>query len=318
MSAGKQLQRRCRQGVAAGDHGGCPARAEQAAAGAPVHQGVGVQGTQTFRRILRIRAQLLLQTHADRFRLGLIQQGQTAAAGTALENVALGNPRAARCHHVHTHAGRTGGLAEQGDIVGIAAKRRDVLFHPMQGQLLVFQRRVTGSRQRRMAQEPEGAETVIQRHHHRVAFLRQPGTVVLIAATGDEGSAVDKHHHRCTTPGNPCRCVHVQAQAILTLLTTGRQRAGALHAGRAELFCSQYARPVLHRQRCGKALFPHWRLSIGNPQKCAGQPGLGICPLPLDPARSGFDIESIATATQCKQHQHDQCQTQSRHPLCLH
>ncbi len=94
-----------------------------------------------------------------------------------------------------------GGLAEYGHAPAISSKAGDVVLHPAQRGLLVHEavvpRGVVGRlrAQRRMREEPEHAEPVVQGDDHD-ALVHEPDGIVVVALSDEERAAVDPHHHR--------------------------------------------------------------------------------------------------------------------------
>jgi hypothetical protein len=98
------------------------------------------------------------------------------------------------------HAQPTRGLTEDRDVVVVSAEALDVALHPPQRGLLVHQpvvaRAATGlCAQRRVRQEAEIAQAVVDRHDDH-ALAHQPGGVVVVGLADGQTAAVDPHHHR--------------------------------------------------------------------------------------------------------------------------
>ena len=137
----------------------------------------------------------------------------------ALHDGALEEPARARRGQLGQRGQAARRLAEQGHLAGIAAKGADVALHPAQRGLLVHQAVVSGraaraAGQRRVGQETEGAEPVIDGDHHD-AVPDQAGRVVVVALAGAQRAAVHPDHHGqalCLVFG---RAEHVQVQAVL-------------------------------------------------------------------------------------------------------
>src|SRR4029077_6928901 len=110
-------------------------------------------------------------------------------------------------------------FAEQGHVARIAAEAADVALHPAQRGLLVHQAVVAGraapaAGQRRVGQEAEGAEPVVDGDHYD-AVPDKFGRVVVVAFTGTQRAAVHPDHHgqvSCLVGGGG---EHVQVQAVL-------------------------------------------------------------------------------------------------------
>ena len=116
------------------------------------------------------------------------------------------------------HAPGAGGLAEQRHAARVAPEARDVGLDPAQGRLLVEQREGPLARrapQARMGQEPEGAEAVVERHHHGIGAAGERARIVLAGGAEHEGAAVDPHHDGLAGAGSGVRGrVDVEGQAI--------------------------------------------------------------------------------------------------------
>jgi hypothetical protein len=139
--------------------------------------------------------------------LGDLQCLQRQRAHSAFDDDALEEPDALRRDQVQTHAPATRRLAEDGDVVRIAAEALDVALHPSQGEDLILEAEVARGRlrrplgaERRMSQEAELPETIVEAHHHHTGALHQVarigGSVELEAFAGGEAATVNPHHHR--------------------------------------------------------------------------------------------------------------------------
>ncbi|SLH15272.1 Uncharacterised protein [Mycobacteroides abscessus subsp. abscessus] len=169
------------------------------------------------------------------------------------------------------HGVRTGGFAEDGDVVRVAAERGDVAPHPLQGRHLVAQAEVVverpcGRGEFAEVDVAEGAEPVVQRHDHHVAAQRQSRAGVQAERGGAHhvAAAVDEHHHR--TRGDRRGRGHddIQCQRILAGRLIGARAdtgtAAMLERRRGELGRVPHARPGLHRLRGAEAQLAHrWR-----------------------------------------------------------
>ena len=99
----------------------------------------------------------------------------------------------AREKQAHGHA--AGRDAEDGHLVGVATEGRDVVSHPNQCQHHVHESKVGfGAVERRMGEETERAEPVVERGDHDALLgekLAGDG-----ARSSAEPAAVQPHHHR--------------------------------------------------------------------------------------------------------------------------
>src|SRR5215472_205708 len=101
--------------------------------------------------------------------------------------------------HLGQHRQAAGRLARDGHVVRIAAEARDVALDPAQCRLLVHQPVVAGRAarpggERRVGEEAERAEAVVDRHDDG-AGRRELGAVIVAGSVLDETSAVDPHQH---------------------------------------------------------------------------------------------------------------------------
>ena len=99
------------------------------------------------------------------------------------------------------HAHGAGALAHQGHPVGVAAKGRDVVMHPLQGAQLVVQAVVAGvaglGRKLGQAGEAQRPQAVVDGHrHHPFGGPGRPVKVLFVAAAADVLAAVDVEQHR--------------------------------------------------------------------------------------------------------------------------
>ena len=107
-----------------------------------------------------------------------------------------------------------------GHLVRVAAEVGDVVPDPAQRRLLVLQSvvaDVAGRPERRMGQEPQRAEPIVDGDDDDVAPRDQPPAVVGLAAAAHERAAVDPHHHR-PRRSRRRRRPHVEGQAVLVAL----------------------------------------------------------------------------------------------------
>src|SRR5262249_40803566 len=136
--------------------------------------------------------------------LVLNRSGRPHAADrvSTLEDPAVKQPlRERRCDQGR-YAGTASGLAKDGDTRGVAAEARDVALHPLQGRDLiengVVARRASRpfSGERRMRQESENAESIVERDDDG-ALLRETCTVMSLLTTEARvvATAIDPDHH---------------------------------------------------------------------------------------------------------------------------
>ena len=169
------------------------------------------------------------------------------------------------------HAGAAGRFTEHGDIVRITAERGDVRFHPTERRDLIHQTVVAACvlrirrSQRRVREETEPAEPIVQRHQHDAA-LREARTVVDRHRTGTqtERTAMYPHHHRTLSVERLSPDVQEQ-----TTLVGGADVARAIAARRlrtrgAVMRRVVRFRPRLHRLRRTPSQRADRRCRIGN------------------------------------------------------
>jgi hypothetical protein len=174
-------------------------------------------------------------------------------------------------------AHRAGRLAEDRDVLGIAAEVRDVLVHPVERGGLVAQHQVrvrvlaAGDEiaQRERAQR---AQAVVQGHDDGVAARRQARAVVerRAARADQERAAVDEDQHRAASAVRG-RGPHVQVEAVLVLPVRAAHEAphqrvlGArLRGAGAEAQRLALAAPRLRGLRRAEAQRPDRRLRVRN------------------------------------------------------
>ena len=175
----------------------------------------------------------------------------------------------------HRHAAR--GFAGDGDLLGVAAERGDVVADPAQRGLLVGQAVVAdraGRTERRVGQEAQRTQPVVDRDDDDVASGRQPARVIDVAAAVDEASAVDPHHHRALLVVLCARrSPDVERQAVFAgRLAHPRFESGVLHALRPGLGGVQHPRPPRRRPRQLPSQRPHRRCRIRNALEHSGNP----------------------------------------------
>ena len=118
------------------------------------------------------------------------------------------------------HRHRAGRLPSDRDFRWVAAEFGDIVADPPQCGLLVGQSVVADvavRAQRRMGQEPQGAQPVVDGDDDDVALGRHPTGVVDVGAAVEEAAAVNPHHHRLLArPAGAVRGPDVEVQAVLT------------------------------------------------------------------------------------------------------
>ena len=192
-----------------------------------------------------------------------LRLGRLPAAGRLIERpvpavnpVALGDrpvvePGRLRHHHHRHHGPAAGRFAEDGDAVGVAPERGDVVAHPLEARHHVHDAVVARcavrrlGRQRRMGEEAEHVEAVVDGDDH-CAVHGERGAVVYGARAGAEvvAAAVNPVEDR-TRLRRLARCPDVEEQAVLALVHLLRP---VLHAGGAGLGRVAHAVPGDHRR----------------------------------------------------------------------
>ncbi len=136
--------------------------------------------------------------------------------------------QAPRRRHAHQAGDLSGpaGLAEDGDIPGIAAERGDVVPHPFQRRHAVQHADIghagEGGVQVGEIEEAEDVQAVVDAHQHHVVARGQPLAAIpgRRAAADRIAAAVEPDHDR--PPARPgLRRPHVQQQAVLALGLVG-------------------------------------------------------------------------------------------------
>ena len=131
------------------------------------------------------------------------------------------------------------GLAEQQDVLWVAAEGCDVGLHPRERRALVEETVVPGCiaallRQRRMRQETEGAESVVQCDDHRVTACGEGGAVVqrFRRASEAERAAVHEDHDRTRRIWRERGRPDIESKAVFVVLDGSARRARGLRAVR--------------------------------------------------------------------------------------
>lgn len=119
---------------------------------------------------------------------------------------------------------RAGGLAEDGDVAGVAAEGRNLVPDPLEGRHLVQHRLIAGGVEPAPGlpgpEEPEGPQAIVDGDDHPVTAPHEVGGIVrpLRSRADDPGAPVNPHHDRppgaIAGRGSP----HVEREAILALL----------------------------------------------------------------------------------------------------
>ena len=122
-------------------------------------------------------------------------------------------------YHQREHAARPGRFAKQGNVGGVAAKGVNIILHPLQRGDLVKEGEIIDPFavfpfQRRMGEEPQMPQPIVDGHHHHVAG-RQRFAIVRRQAAGANGkpAAVQPDHNRqrLSTSGG---CPDVKVETI--------------------------------------------------------------------------------------------------------
>ena len=194
--------------------------------------------------------------------------------GLRLARRALNDRRAEQSYRprrdqVIAHRHSAGGFAGDGDLLRVTAECGDVVTDPAQRGLLVGQAVVAdraGRTERRVSQETQRTQPVVDRDDHDVASGRQPARVVNVAAAVDEPAAVDPHHHRTFLAVlSAGRSPDVECQAVFAGgFAHARLETGVLHALRPGLGGVQHARPARRRPRHLPSQWSHRRRGIRN------------------------------------------------------
>ena len=183
---------------------------------------------------------------------------------------------------LHHHAAAAGRLSADGDVFRVAAKGRDVALHPAGACLLVEVAEVCGRIRLlrgdiRVAQEAEGIQPVVDRHHHNAA-TRQPLAVKLhLGGMSHLQAAAEIPHIYRQIPGlGSSGSPYVQVQAILAHLyvrvdgpfsgvdVVHVKRRYILHGDGFEVEAVQHTVPVRAGLRGTPAVFAHGGRCKGN------------------------------------------------------
>ena len=240
------------------------------------------------RQLAQALARLVRAAGLDRERLagrlGVSQRLLVERERAALDDRPLEQPSRAAGDQLGQDRQAAGRLACDGDVVRVAAEPADVVLHPAQRRLLVHQpvvaRRAAGPRsQRRVGQEPQHAEPVVDRDDHD-AVGRQFGAVIVAAGVFRQRAAMDPHQDRPPGVAARRRRVHVEVQAILAS-GAGRQervrvRVRVLRAARREAGGVADAMPAGRWPRGAPAQVPDGGSGVGQSEILLdGAPGHG-------------------------------------------
>ncbi len=150
----------------------------------------------------------------------------------------LKEPAGQRRGHQHADVHRAGGLAEDGDVVGVAAEAGDVVVNPAEGEDLIHEAVVARGVMRRFAdefgmrEEAEDAEAVVEGDdEHAVVEQRALGVETARTGAAEVGAAVDPEHDGEQASGWPCGGDDVEKEAVF--LAGALRRGGSSHPERA-------------------------------------------------------------------------------------
>ena len=140
--------------------------------------------------------------HAVRQGRGLLRGRQTQAAGAALCDGLVEQAARGRAGEQGADLGAATGLAEDGDVAGVAAERCDVVADPAQGRHHVQHPGIAGLGETLVRivqpQEAKQVQPVVDRHDHHIAVPRQHRAVEPGRRPGatHPRAAVQPNHHR--------------------------------------------------------------------------------------------------------------------------
>ena len=213
-------------------------------------------------------------------RLGRGQRLLVQRERAALHDGPLEQPASAGRDQLGQHRQAAGRLARDGHVARVAAEPGDVALDPAQRRLLVHQPVVAGRAarpggQRRVREEAERAEPVVDRDDHR-AVRRELGAVVVAGAVLLEAAAVDPHQDRAPAKAATRRGrVDVEVQAVLAERAGRRERARRLRAARPERRRVPDSGPARGRLRWPPPQVPGRRRRVRQPQERVHPRGAG-------------------------------------------
>src|SRR5262249_20598026 len=148
---------------------------------------------------------------------------------------------------VGTDRPAAGRLAADGHLRRVTAEPGDIPVYPGQRRLLVHQavvaRLPVRAGQRRVGEEPEDAQPVVDGHHDDTGGVHDEAAVVLVRAAVGQPAAVDPEVHRQPGAGaDSGRALHIEVQAVLRL-GAGPVGAGECGAPVAVRLGVAYSRP---------------------------------------------------------------------------
>ena len=171
------------------------------------------------------------------------------------------------------HTGnRARAFAENGDIVGVPAKIRDIFLDPLQSRDLIFQPEIAAVFKGRIktckVHKAKDRNTIVKRDDNDVICRRKIASVIerVAGAAGLEAAAVDKDHDGLIFA--LAACPNVQRQAVLALRVGGGSfiLVNRLHRRKAEFFGIEGLIGRFQRLGSAPAHFSDGRLRIGNAQ----------------------------------------------------
>ena len=260
-------------------------------------------------RLCRSHSQVIQHQFGHRVRPGGVvhRRGRRALRDRAAEQAGRG--RGGEQCSDDPAAGR---FAEQCHLLRVAAERRDVLLHPLQGPQHVAESEVgveppVTRVEPAQFQEAERTHPVVQGDDDRAAAVpgvrgtghQRPGVIQrLTPRAEDVGAAVHPHQDRQPGAGHTARwSPYVEEQAVLRCPGAGthRYRALGLRAHRAVTGCVGHLGPRLGPHRRPPAKLTRRRGRIADPLPSAHAPVVDA------PDRSGVGVDDgvAGRATRC-------------------
>lgn len=222
------------------------------------------------RRVLAEAEAAVGDVEAERHRLAARVLGQRVRA---LRDAPVEQPAGERRREQREHAHRPRRLAGDRDVAGVAAERRDVALDPVQRRDLVEQAEVDRAAgvlalERRVREEAEVAEAIVDRDHHEALARERRAVVHRRRAVADaEAAAVDPHQDRRVRPGTG-RGPDVEVEAVLAgvadRLRAVERREHRLRARRPGAVGGAHAGPRRRRLRRPPAQGIDRRRRIGH------------------------------------------------------